>query len=202
MQHARQAFLSFNTSRSLFKPMSTELVMLFNHLILFAPFSFCFQSFPASGSFPVGWLFSSGVQRIASASASVLPMTIQGCFPLGLTGLISLPSKGPSRVFSKPQFKSINSLALSLLYGPILTSVGNYLLVGFSYFLLPISERQHIPFKTCIISKINLEMLVVSEAFICLKEYFWKQVSETALLHSLYTWLALFTEGIIKKKDH
>ena len=64
------------------------------------PFS-CLQSFPASGSFLMSWLFSSGAQSIgASASASVFPMNIQGWFPLGLTGLISLLSKGVSRVFS------------------------------------------------------------------------------------------------------
>ena len=58
-------------------------------------------SFPVSGSFPLSRLFTSGVQRIgASALASVLPMNIQGQFPLGLTGLISLLSKGLSRVFS------------------------------------------------------------------------------------------------------
>ena len=65
------------------------------------PFSSCFQSFPASGSFPMSQLFISGGQSIgASASASVLPMCIQGWFSLGLTGLISLQSKGLLRVFS------------------------------------------------------------------------------------------------------
>ena len=59
----------------------------------------CPQSFPASGSFPVSWVFTSGGQ-IIGASASVLPVTIQGLFPLGLTGLISLQVKGLSRVFS------------------------------------------------------------------------------------------------------
>ena len=64
-------------------------------------FSFCLQSFPGSGSFPKSWLFPSGSQSIGvSASASVLPMNIQGWFPLGLTGLISLLSKGLSSVFS------------------------------------------------------------------------------------------------------
>ena len=59
------------------------------------------QSFPATGPFPVSWLFRSDGQSIgASASASVLPMNIQGWFPLGLTGLISLLSKGLSRVLS------------------------------------------------------------------------------------------------------
>ena len=65
------------------------------------PFSFCLQSFLASRSFPVSQPFASGGQCIrASASASVLPMNIQGWFPLGLTGLVSLQSKGLSRVFS------------------------------------------------------------------------------------------------------
>ena len=67
----------------------------------FVPFSFCLQSFPASGSFPVSWLFTSGGQSIgASALASVLPMNIQDWFPLGWTGLISFQSKGLSRVFN------------------------------------------------------------------------------------------------------
>ena len=62
---------------------------------------FCLQSFPASGSFPVSWFFTSGGQSIgASPLASVLPMNIQDWFPLGLTGLISLQSKGLLRVFS------------------------------------------------------------------------------------------------------
>ena len=65
------------------------------------PLSSCPQSFPASGTFPVSWLFPSGGQTIAaSASASILPMNTQGWFPLGWTGLISLLSKGCSRVFS------------------------------------------------------------------------------------------------------
>ena len=64
------------------------------------PFSSCPQSFPASGSFPMSQLFTSGCQNTgASASASVLPMNMQGRFPLGLTGLISLQTKGLSRVF-------------------------------------------------------------------------------------------------------
>ena len=63
------------------------------------PFSFCLQSFLTSGSFSVGWLLILGCQRI-SASASVLPRNIQDWLPLGLTGWISLQSKGFSRVFS------------------------------------------------------------------------------------------------------
>ena len=65
------------------------------------PFSSRLQPFPASGSFPVSWLFTSGDQRNgASASASVLLVHIQGWSPLGLTGWLSLQSKGLSRVFS------------------------------------------------------------------------------------------------------
>ena len=75
------------------------------------PFSSWLQSFPASGSFPINQFFTSGGQRIV-ASASVLPMTIQGWFPLGYTGWISLQSKELSRVFSsttvqKHQFFSV-----------------------------------------------------------------------------------------------
>ena len=120
---AHQAFLSFTISLSLLKLMSFELVMLFNHLILCYPLSSCSQSFPASESFTMSWLFISGGQSIgASASALVPAMNIQGWFPLGLTGLISLQSKG----LSTPQFKSINSSAPSLLYSPALTSIYDY----------------------------------------------------------------------------
>ena len=64
------------------------------HLILCPLFSFSHQSFPASGSFPMNWVFTSRDQSIgASASASVLPMNIQGWFPLRLMDLISLQSK-------------------------------------------------------------------------------------------------------------
>ena len=77
-------------------------------IILSSVALFCLQSFPASGSFPISGLFASGGQSIgASASASVFPMNTQGWCPLGLTGLIwidlgliSLLSKGLSRVFS------------------------------------------------------------------------------------------------------
>ena len=88
--------LSFTVSWSLLKLMSIEGVMPSNHLV---PFSSCLQSFPVSGSFLMSQLFASGAQSIR-ASASVLPMNIQDWFPLGLTGLISLQPKGPSRVFS------------------------------------------------------------------------------------------------------
>ena len=91
------------------------------------PFSSCLQSFPASGSFPVSQLFPSGVQSTgASALASVLPVNIQDWFLLGLTGLISLQSKGLSRVFSNTHVKNINSSMFSHLYGPTLTAIHKY----------------------------------------------------------------------------
>ena len=91
------------------------------------PFFSCPQSFPASGSFPVSQLFTWGGQSIrVSASASVLPMNTQDWSPSEWTGWISLQSKGLSRVFSTPHFKSINSLALSFLHSPTLTSIHNY----------------------------------------------------------------------------
>ena len=94
------------------------------------PFSHCLQSFPASRSFPMSQFFSSSGQSIrASASSSVLPMNIQDWsdwFPLRWTGLISLQPKGLSRVFSNTTVKNINSLALSFLYSPTLTSIHDY----------------------------------------------------------------------------
>ena len=96
----RQASLSITNSWSLLKLKSIELVIPSNYLILVVPFS-CFQSFPASGFFPMSQFFLSGSQSIGiSASTSVLPKNIQDWFPWGLTGLISLQSEGLSRVFS------------------------------------------------------------------------------------------------------
>ena len=90
-------------------------------------FCFCLQSFLASESFPVSWLFPSGGQSTrSSVSATVLPMNIQGWFTLGLTGLISLLSKGLYESSPTPQFKSISSSVLSLLYGPTHTSIHDY----------------------------------------------------------------------------
>ena len=91
------------------------------------PFSSRLQSFPASGSFLMDHHYTSGGKSIgASASASVLPTNNQDWFPLGLTGWSSLLSIGLSRVFSSTTVRSINSLALSLLYGPTLTSIHDY----------------------------------------------------------------------------
>ena len=98
---ARQASLSITNSWSLPKLMSIESVIPSNHLTLCHLLSSCPQSFPASGSFQMSQLFTSGGQSIGvSASASVLPMNTQDWSPLGWTGWISLQSKGLSRVFS------------------------------------------------------------------------------------------------------
>ena len=98
---ACQTPLSSTISQSSLKFMFIELVMLSNHLTLCCPLLLLLQSFPASVSFPMSRLFESGGQNVgASASASDLPMNIQGWFPLGLTSLISLLFKRLSRVFS------------------------------------------------------------------------------------------------------
>ena len=96
---AHQASLSFTISQSLLKLMSIESVMPSNHLILCHPLLFLPSASPSIGTSPMSQLFTSGGQSIG-ASALVLPMTIQGYFPLGWTGLISLKSNGLSRVFS------------------------------------------------------------------------------------------------------
>ena len=90
-------------------------------------FSACLQSFLPSGSFPVSWLFASGGQSIGvSASASGLPMNIQGWLPLGLTGLISCSPRDSQESSPIPQFKSINSLAFSFRFSPTLTSIHDH----------------------------------------------------------------------------
>ena len=91
---ACQASLSITNSQSLPKLMSTESVIPSNHLILCHPFSYCPQSFPASGSFQMSQLFASGGQSIGvSASTSVCPMNTQDWSPSGWTGWISLQPK-------------------------------------------------------------------------------------------------------------
>ena len=123
---ACQAPLSSTISQSLLKFVSIESVMLSNHFIPAIHFSFCLQSFLASGSFLMSQLFPSGDQNPgASALASVLPMNIHGWCPLGLIDLISLLSKGLSRIFNNT-VQMIDSLALSFLYGPSLASMHDY----------------------------------------------------------------------------
>ena len=97
---ARQASLSFTNSQSLLKLMSIEMVISSNHLILFHPILPSPSIFPSIKVFPnESALRISGQSTGALVSASVLPMNIQGGFPLGWTGWISLLSKGLSRVF-------------------------------------------------------------------------------------------------------
>ena len=91
-----------------------------------SPFSFCLQSFPASASFSMSWYFASSGQNIgASVTATVLPMNIQGWFPLGLTDLISLLFKGLLRVFSSPSITTGKHQCFdnNFLYGPTLTPI-------------------------------------------------------------------------------
>ena len=83
---------------------------------------FCLQFSPASESLIVSQLFASSGQSI-TASASVLPVNIQGWFPLGSTSLICCSPRDSQESSQIPQFKSINSLLLSLFYGPTLASV-------------------------------------------------------------------------------
>ena len=92
----------------------TELLMYSNCLILCHPLLLCPQSFPATGSFPKSQLFPSGAQSIG-ASASVLPLSIQGSFPLGLTGWFPCCLRDSQESFQSPQFNRINSSALSIL---------------------------------------------------------------------------------------
>ena len=103
---AQQVSLTITNSWNLLRLMSTESTMPSNHLILFIPFFSCLQSFPASESFLRRQVFASAGQSIgASALASVLAMNIQYYFLLGWTGLVSLLSKGLSRIFSNTTVK-------------------------------------------------------------------------------------------------
>ena len=94
--------------------------------------SFCLQSFPGSRSFPMSQFFASGGQSSgASASAfhecwTVIPMNIQGWFPLGLADFISLKFKGLARVFSSNTIGKHQFFVTQLSYGPTLTSVHDY----------------------------------------------------------------------------
>ena len=119
---ACQAFLSVAISQSSLKLMSIELVIPSNLLILCHPLILLPSIFPSIS------VFSNEKSSIRTwASASVLPMNIQDWFPLQLIpGLISLQSRDSQESSPTPQFKSINSLVLSFLYGPTLTSKHDY----------------------------------------------------------------------------
>ena len=121
---ACQASLSIN-NWSPPKPMSIELVMPSSHLILCRPFLLLPSIFPSIRVFPNESALCGHTIGV-SASTSVPPINTQDWSPLGWTGWISLQSKGLERVFSTPQFKSINSSALSFLHSPTLTSIHDY----------------------------------------------------------------------------
>ena len=127
MDCSMMASLSFTISQSLLKLMSIESVMLSNKLVLFVSFSSCLQSFPASGSFLISWFLASGSQSIwASVSTSVLLMNSQDWFPLGFTSLISLKSKGLSRVFSNTTALKHSFFGVQHSYGPTFASIHVY----------------------------------------------------------------------------
>ena len=124
---ARQASLSITNSRNLLKLMFIELVTPFSHLILCRPLLLLPSVFPSirvfsnESALPIRW------SKYWSSSFSISPSDYtQDWSPLGWTGWISLKSKGLSRVFPTPQFKSINSLVLSFLYSPTLTFIYNH----------------------------------------------------------------------------
>ena len=143
-----------------------------------APFSSCPQFSPASGFFPMSWLIvSGGYSTGASASASVLPLNTQGWFPLGLTGLISLQSKGLLRVFSnttisKHQFFGTQFSLWSSshshtwlekpqlwLYGPLLAKWCLWFLIHLSRFVIAFLPRS----KYLLISLLQLPSSVMLE---------------------------------------
>ena len=125
LQHSRLPGPS--PSHSLLKLTSIESLMPSSHLVFCRSLLLCLPSFPLSRSFPVSQFFASGGQSIGpSASASVLSANIQGQYPLGLTGLISLQSKRSHESSPTLQLESISSSVLRLLYGPTLTSIHDY----------------------------------------------------------------------------
>jgi len=119
---ASQASLSFTISQRLLKLMSIESVMTCKHLALCRSLLLL----PSiSGSFPMSQFFTSSGQSIGT-SASVLSMNIQDWFPLGLTDLIPLQSKGLPKVFSNTTVQEQQFLSASFLYGPTLTSTHDH----------------------------------------------------------------------------
>ena len=123
---AHQVSLSITNSQNLLKLMSIKSVMISNHLILCHPLLLLPSIFPSIRVFynesvhirwPKDWSFSFNISPSNEYSHR---------FTLGLTGLISLQSKGLSRSSPTPQFKSINSSVLSFLYSPTLTSIHDY----------------------------------------------------------------------------
>ena len=126
LQHARLPCPS-TISQSLLKLMSIGLVMPSNHLILCCPLSPPAFSLSQHQSFPMSRLFTSGGQSIGvSASASVLSVNIQDWYPLGWQVWSPCSPRDSQESSPTPQFKSISSSALSLLYSPTLTFIHDY----------------------------------------------------------------------------
>ena len=125
-QHARPSYPSPNPGvYSNSCPSSRWCKLVISSSVI--PFSSCPQSLPASGSFPMSQHFAWGGQSIGvSVSASVLPKNTQDWSPLERTGWISLQSGDSQESSPTPQFKSINSSALSFLYSPTLTSIPDH----------------------------------------------------------------------------
>jgi len=114
------------------------------------PFSSCIQSFPASGSFPMNPFFASGGQSIGtSALASILPKNIQNWFPLRLTGLISLQSRGLSRVFSSTTVQKHQFLMVQLSHSYMTLTrqifVGKVISLLFFFLVVWLHEWKHMP---------------------------------------------------------
>ena len=121
---ACQGLLFFTNSWSLGKFMSIKLVIPSNHLILCHVLSSCLQCCPITGSFLMSQFFTSVGQSIGgSISASVLPMNIQDWFPLGWLGGSPSSQRDSQESCPTPQFKTINSSLLTILYGATVTSI-------------------------------------------------------------------------------
>ena len=122
------------------------------------PFSSCLLSFPESGSFPKSQFFTSGGQSIGvSASASAFPKTIQGWFPLGLTGFTSLQSKGLSRVFSstaiqKHQFFGFQPFLWSSSYMIHYTTTGKTIALTAQTFVSKVMSLLFNTLSRCVIA--------------------------------------------------
>ena len=145
-----------------------------------SPFSSYPQSFPASGFFPMSWLFTSGGQSIgASTSVSVLPMNIQGWFPLGLTGLISSLSKGLLRLLQQHYLKA------SILWRS-------------AFFLVQLSHLYMITIKTIALTRWMFVGKVMSLLFNTLSRFVTAFLSRSKRL--LISWLQSLSTVILEPK--